>query len=214
MAGIAAISASASGGPLAARRAEALERPGAALALGARAQARQRGADLSLVGAGDQVGGLDRARIASQPSAAECIRTPGRCYSGVSHRLGSPRHASLVAGAAVPVAGGRRGAVECGGRRGRGRSWWSSGRWSWFRPPALGRDVWSSCRRRRRRRFPIPAPTPRAIAVATAARRFIALLPVACRSRAAYPTAPVVRRGAGPAPGTAVKRLPIRMPSA
>jgi hypothetical protein len=35
---------------------------------------------------------------------------------------------------------------------------------------------------------PAAAPIPRAIAALTAARRFIAVLPVACRGRAGYPT--------------------------
>jgi hypothetical protein len=68
------------------RRREALQRPGAALALGSLPQAGQRRVDLPLVGAGDQVGGLDRApptrasRItgALTRHGAECIHSRGR----------------------------------------------------------------------------------------------------------------------------------------
>jgi len=43
--------------------------------------------------------------------------------------------------------------------------------------------------------IPAAAPIPRPIAAATAARRFIAVLPVACRSRAGYPKARIPTDG-------------------
>ena len=142
--------------------------PRPALALGARAKPGQRGVDLALVVAGDQVGGLDRARggrfrarhgsrVYSQPRPRPCVRS--------------------VAGAAVRRA-----------RRGR-RTWCSS--WtSWSvlvvgtvavaDPPASKPRRSSSNRSRRRRSRPLRQSRGQ-IAAATVARRFIALLPVACR---------------------------------
>ena len=67
IAGIAAISASASGAALAGER---LERARPALALRARAQGRERGVDLRLVVPGDQVGGRQRRLRVSAPPAA------------------------------------------------------------------------------------------------------------------------------------------------
>ena len=68
------------------RRRERLERPGAALGLGARAQPRERRVDLRLVGARDQVGGLDLG-LSRGPAKVGRVYSPPRPLPGGARGL-------------------------------------------------------------------------------------------------------------------------------
>ncbi len=181
------------GRPLPGLGREALQSPGTALALGTGAEAGQRRIDLALVAAGDQVGGLDRARATGASVGARHGR---RVYSEPRPLLS--RRARKAAPRTIPlcrvvsrrcrrrcrrcrcrvlVDGGRGGARR--GARRRGDVVLLVGAAA---PPAVTVVVLSPPQAA----IPAPAPTPRAIAAATAASRFIALLPVAYR--AAEPT--------------------------